>query len=364
MDSTRVNKYVSDTGMCSRREADKLIEQGRVTINGKVAEQGSKVYPGNEVRVDGERITRNVEPIIIAYNKPVGIVSTTDTKDPNNITHAINHPERIFPIGRLDKDSQGLILLTNEGDIVNKILRAGNEHEKEYIVTVDKAITADFIARMEKGVPILGVMTRKCKVVKKDRYVFNITLTQGLNRQIRRMCSFLGYKVERLERIRIMHIKLGNLKPGRWRSLTPDEVEELYRKIEASVKTEDASKSKKPTRKPQKPSIPSHVKIKGKGTTTKTDGKSRTVSKTTSPKIGSSKAVGKGKAATSRTSSSAGRGRVSASKTGSNTSKKRPTTFGAKPATRKSGGKSTPTRSRKTSSGKPKVATRGSQRRG
>lgn len=240
----RINKYISDSGYCSRREADKLIEQGSVTINGKRASIGSQVLAGQEVKVYGETVTCNTQPVFIAYNKPVGIVSTTDLDEPNNIIDAVGHDERIFPIGRLDKDSQGLIILTNEGDMVNKMLRVDNNHEKEYHVTVDKLINEDFVKKMQGGVPILGVVTRKCEVVKTGTHSFNIILRQGLNRQIRRMCEYLGYNVVRLERIRIMHIKLGNIKVGQWRNITKEELEMLRKKTASSVKTESAPKKK------------------------------------------------------------------------------------------------------------------------
>lgn len=246
----RINKYISESGFCSRREADKYIEQGAVTLNGKKVEMGTQVSPGQEVRVFGEIISGKAESIIIAYNKPVGIVSTTDPAEPDNLINAIGHPERIFPIGRLDKDSRGLLLLTNEGDIVNKILRVNNNHDKEYFVTVDKPITADFIKRMQGGIPILGVVTRKCEITQKGSNSFNIILRQGLNRQIRRMCEYLGYNVIKLQRIRIMHIHLNDMKVGQYRNLTPAESETLYKKIADSVKTEEASaKKRKPARK-------------------------------------------------------------------------------------------------------------------
>lgn len=237
----RINKYISESGFCSRREADKFIEQGGVTIDGKKAEVGSQVSPGQVVKVFGEVISGKAKSIIIAYNKPVGVVSTTDPAEPNNIVNAVGHTERIFPIGRLDKDSQGLLLLTNEGDIVNKILRVNNNHDKEYFVTVDKAINADFIKRMQGGIPILGVVTRKCEITQKGANSFTIVLRQGLNRQIRRMCEYLGYNVVKLQRIRIMHIHLNNLKIGQYRDLTFAESEALYKKIANSVKTEEAS---------------------------------------------------------------------------------------------------------------------------
>lgn len=241
----RINKYISESGYCSRREADKFIENGGVTINGKRAEIGSQVSPGDVVKVFGETINHNVKSVILAYNKPVGIVSTTDPGERDNIVNAVGYSERIFPIGRLDKDSQGLILLTNEGDIVNKILRANNNHDKEYVVTVNKPITNDFVQRMQGGIPILGIVTRKCEVVQKGPNTFTIVLKQGLNRQIRRMCEYLGYTVTKLQRTRIMHIHLGNLKVGQYRALTPSETELLYSKIETSVKTKEASTRKK-----------------------------------------------------------------------------------------------------------------------
>lgn len=246
----RINKYISESGYCSRREADKYIEQGSVTIDGKRAEIGSQVSPGQVVKVFGEKITNDVKSVIIAYNKPVGIVSTTDTTERDNIVDAVAYSERIFPIGRLDKDSQGLILLTNEGDIVNKILRADNNHDKEYLVTVNKSINAEFIKRMQGGIPILDVVTRKCEVTQQGANSFTIVLRQGLNRQIRRMCEYLGYTVTKLQRIRIMHIHLGNLKQGQYRSLTEKETEELYRKIEGSAKIATTpAKKKRPASK-------------------------------------------------------------------------------------------------------------------
>ena len=205
------------------------------------------------MKVYGETVTCNTEPVFIAYNKPIGIVSTTDLDEPNNIIDAVGHDERIFPIGRLDKDSQGLIILTNEGDMVNKMLRVDNNHEKEYHVTVDKLINEDFVKKMQGGVPILGVVTRKCEVVKTGTHSFNIILRQGLNRQIRRMCEYLGYNVVRLERIRIMHIKLGNIKVGQWRNITKEELEILRKKTASSVKTESAPKKKT---KPQETKTP------------------------------------------------------------------------------------------------------------
>lgn len=236
----RINKYLSEVGFCSRREADKLLEQGRITINGKIPELGTKVSDEDEILVDGVSIRKpEDEHVYIVLNKPVGIVCTTDTKrEKNNIVDFINHPKRIFPIGRLDKPSEGLILLTSDGDIVNKILRARNNHEKEYIVRVDKPITPKFLDKMRNGVPILGTVTKKCEVEQIDALSFRIILTQGLNRQIRRMCEFLGYEVKKLKRIRIMNIKL-DLPTGKWRDLTRAEMQELNLLLEDSEKTVD-----------------------------------------------------------------------------------------------------------------------------
>ncbi|MED2255108.1 MULTISPECIES: 23S rRNA pseudouridine(2604) synthase RluF [Brevibacillus] len=227
----RINKFISETGICSRREADKLIDAKRVTINGLVAELGSTVSPGDDVRIDGNPLGAKKKHVYIALNKPVGITCTTELHVKGNIVDFVNHPERIFPIGRLDKDSQGLILLTNDGDIVNKILRAENNHEKEYIVTVDKPVTANFLHGMANGVRILGTVTKPCKVTKVNERVFNIVLTQGLNRQIRRMCQAFGYQVRQLQRVRIMNIRLGNLKIGQWRNLTSEELKELNKNL-------------------------------------------------------------------------------------------------------------------------------------
>lgn len=239
---TRINKYLSEVGYCSRREADKLIIDGRVTINGKVPDMGTKVTPDDEVRVDGELISepKKKRQVYIAFNKPVGIVCTTDTKSERyNIIDFINFPKRIFPIGRLDKLSEGLIFLTSDGDIVNKILRAGNNHEKEYIVTVNKPITKEFVARMSKGVPVLETITRKCHVEQISKNTFKIILIQGLNRQIRRMCEYLGYEVTKLKRIRIMNIPL-DLPVGKWRLLTEKELNEINRLVSTSSKTHDS----------------------------------------------------------------------------------------------------------------------------
>ena len=237
----RLNKFIGETGYCSRREADRLISEGRVTINGLVPEMGTKVLETDEIRVDGKLIRENRDkPIYLAFNKPVGIECTTNQSVRNNIVDYINYPERIFPIGRLDKASEGLIFMTNDGDIVNKILRARNNHEKEYIVTVDKPITDRFIQKMGNGVPILDTVTRKCKVEQISKYIFKIVLTQGLNRQIRRMCEYLGYEVTALKRIRIINISL-DIQVGRYRDLTPAEIKELNQLIEPSSKTEEAS---------------------------------------------------------------------------------------------------------------------------
>ena len=237
----RLNKFIGETGFCSRREADKYIEEGRVTINGVVPELGTKVSPDDEVRIDGKLIREKREkPIYLAFNKPVGIECTTNLEVRNNIVDYINYPTRIFPIGRLDKASEGLIFMTNDGDIVNKILRARNNHEKEYTVTVNKLITDRFIQKMSNGVPILDTVTRKCKVEKISSTTFKIILTQGLNRQIRRMCEYLGYEVTALKRIRIINISL-DVPVGRFRDLTDAEIKELNELIEPSSKTEEAS---------------------------------------------------------------------------------------------------------------------------
>lgn len=236
----RINKFLSEVGFCSRREGDKLLEAGRLTLNGKIPEVGTKVMPGDIVRVDGKPVGKPLQKhVYIAFHKPVGIVSTTDTKsEKNNMIDFIGHPQRIFPIGRLDKDSEGLIFLTSEGDIVNKILRSKNNHEKEYIVTVDKPIHDRFIERMSGGIPILDTVTDPCKVEKISRFKFRIILTQGLNRQIRRMCEYLGYEVKQLKRIRIMNVHL-DIPVGKWRDLTEKELKELNYLVSDSSKTYD-----------------------------------------------------------------------------------------------------------------------------
>jgi 23S rRNA pseudouridine2604 synthase len=237
-DKTRINKYLSEVGYCSRRGADKLIEQGRVTVNGKVPEIGTKISKEDEIRVDGQLINEpNEKGIYLAFNKPVGIVCTTDTRvEKDNIIDYINYPKRIFPIGRLDKASEGLILMTNDGNIVNKILRARNFHEKEYIVRVNKPITNDFIAKMSSGVSILDTVTRKCEVEKLSAFEFRIVLTQGLNRQIRRMCEMLDYRVRKLKRVRIMNIEL-DIPVGKWRDLSNTELKEINHLVAQSSKT-------------------------------------------------------------------------------------------------------------------------------
>ena len=242
VESTRLNKAISDTGYCSRREADKLIEQGKVKINGRLGVLGDRVFPDDEVTINDKVIDRRKRSIYIAYHKPVGITCTTETYIPGNIITAINFPERIFPIGRLDKPSEGLIFLTSDGNIVNKILRAGNNHEKEYLVTVNKSIDADFIAKMGNGIPMLGTVTKKCSVEKISDRTFKIILTQGLNRQIRRMCDFLGYDVTRLIRTRIMNITLEGIKQGEWRYFSEKELNEILLLSSSSIKTEEASK--------------------------------------------------------------------------------------------------------------------------
>lgn len=240
-EAIRLNKFISDSGFCSRREADKLIEAGQVSINGKTPELGTKVLANDEVRVNGELIaasaTNKSDRVYIAYHKPVGITCTTERHVKGNIIDAIAHKERIFPIGRLDKPSEGLIFLTSDGDIVNKILRAENAHDKEYIVTVNRPLTDHFIQKMASGIPILNTITKSCQVKMQSKMVFNIVLTQGLNRQIRRMCEYLGYEVVKLKRTRIMSIRLAGLKAGQWRDLSEEEVQALHLAVMDSSKT-------------------------------------------------------------------------------------------------------------------------------
>ncbi|AKN33212.1 pseudouridine synthase [Clostridium carboxidivorans P7] len=244
-DSMRINKFISEKGICSRREADTLIQEKRVTINGITAELGSRVKSTDEVKLDGKLLTEKEkdDKVYIALNKPVGIICTTEKKIKNNIVDFVNYPKRIFHIGRLDKDSEGLIFLTNDGDIVNKILRAGNNHEKEYIVTVDKCITNSFLKEMASGVSILNTVTKPCKVYKEGSHIFRIILTQGLNRQIRRMCEALGYNVLKLKRIRIMNVTLKDIPVGKWRYLSPSELKTINKLTSTSIKTEEASLS-------------------------------------------------------------------------------------------------------------------------
>lgn len=227
----RINKFISETGFCSRREADKLVESGRVTINGALAELGSQAELGDDVRIDGKPIGEQKSHVYIALNKPVGITSTTEEHVEGNIVDFVGHRERIFPIGRLDKDSEGLILMTNDGDIVNRILRAEGKHDKEYVVTVDRPITPKFVQAMSEGVHILGSMTLPCTVTKEGDRVFRIILNEGRNRQIRRMCAAFGYQVRKLRRVRIMNIKLGALPTGKWRDLTSEELSELFAQL-------------------------------------------------------------------------------------------------------------------------------------
>ncbi|MCF0070109.1 23S rRNA pseudouridine(2604) synthase RluF [Dyadobacter sp. CY261] len=241
MDPVRINKFISETGFCSRREADKLVEQGRVTLNGRKVVLGDKATSDDDVRVDGKALKAKKPAVYIAFNKPVGITCTTERHIKGNIIDYIRHKERIFPIGRLDKPSEGLIFLTSDGDIVNKILRAGNNHEKEYVVTVNKPITPDFLQKMASGVPVLGTITKKCFVRKESSFVFTIILTQGLNRQIRRMCEYLGYNVTKLKRVRIMNVTLNDLPTGKWRDLTPAEMNEINEAVRQSTKTEEGS---------------------------------------------------------------------------------------------------------------------------
>lgn len=270
--STRLNKYISESGICSRREADRYIEQGHVFINGRRAVMGDRVSAGDKVRVNGQQIEpkKAEQSVFIAFNKPVGITSTTEAGVRDNIVEYVNYSQRIFPIGRLDKDSQGLIFLTNNGDIVNKILRAGNQHEKEYVVTVNKPVTDQFIEGMANGVPMLGTMTKKCVVTKEAPLIFRIILIQGLNRQIRRMCEHFGYEVTKLERVRIMNVSVKGIPPGEWRELTEPELAGIYKMVEHSVSTEEASQPKKnpyenyrgTNRTTVKPPRPAHNKNK------------------------------------------------------------------------------------------------------
>jgi len=243
--SISLNKFISSTGVCSRREADTWISAGRVTINHLPVQLGNRVFPGDLVQIDGKPLQENPLLLYIAYHKPVGIVCTTDLKEPKNIINQIRHPQRLFPIGRLDKASHGLIFLTNDGDIVNKVLRAGNNHEKEYLVSLNKPVTEAFLKKMRTGIPILGTITKPCKVFQIDTFSFNIILTQGLNRQIRRMCAYLDYEVCSLKRVRIMDITIAGIDSNKWRYFTASEMKKMEEKLRFSVKTEEASLFKK-----------------------------------------------------------------------------------------------------------------------
>ncbi len=238
--SKRINKYLSEIGYCSRREADRLINEKRITINDIVPDLGTKILSTDIVKVDGKIVNKDNEFVYLAFNKPIGVTSTTDQSDPTNVIDYINYPKRIFHIGRLDKDSEGLLLLTNDGDIVNKILRANNQHDKEYIVTVDKKITQEFLNNMAKGVPILDTVTKPCDIIEINSNTFKIILTEGLNRQIRRMCTYFDYNVVKLKRVRIMNIKL-DVSLGEYRNLTQKELKELFQLLKDSSKTEEAS---------------------------------------------------------------------------------------------------------------------------
>ena len=281
--TTRLNKYISESGLCSRRAADRFIELGQVFINGRKAKIGDKVFFGDLVMVNGNTIepAQAENTILLAYNKPVGITSTTEANVKGNIVDHVNHSERVFPIGRLDKDSQGLIFLTNNGDLVNKILRAGNNHEKEYIVTVNKPITDQFIEGMGKGVPVLGIMTKKCKVIKESPFIFKITLIQGLNRQIRRMCEYFDYEVTKLERVRIMNISVKGLPVGDWRELTEEEQAEIFKMV-AKSSSEKPATPKQVTKKTarEKEERPAQRFAKDKSARGKEPGASRGTSQT------------------------------------------------------------------------------------
>lgn len=312
----RLNKYISDSGLCSRRVADQYIEKGQVFINGRRAVIGDKVSPKDTVKVNGQEIEAQTAEdfILLAYNKPVGITCTTELNVKGNIVEHVNHSARLFPIGRLDKDSQGLIFMTNNGDIVNKMLRAGNNHEKEYVVTVDKVITDDFLEGMSSGVPILGVMTKKCKITQESSYVFRIILVQGLNRQIRRMSEHFGYEVTRLERVRIMNIRLKGLPIGDWRDLDQQEIEGIFSLIERSSSKEKPKKASQKTNTPSSNQTKSSSKRKsfsGKPSTVQATRSGKPGAKSASTKPGSKSTRSKSKTfkAKSKTSPSAGRKR-------------------------------------------------------
>ena len=247
MSSVRLNKFISESGICSRREADRYIAQGTVLVNGKPAQVGAQVSPRDRVTVNGQKLEAReaADAIYLAFNKPVGITTTSEPGVRGNIVDYVNHAARVFPVGRLDKESQGLIFLTSDGDIVNKILRAGNKHEKEYLVTVNRPLTEAMLAEMAQGVPILGMMTKRCAVQKETPFIFRITLVQGLNRQIRRMVEHFGYEVTKLERVRIMNVSLRGLPLGEWRDLTAEELAGILRMVEKSSGTEEASGGKR-----------------------------------------------------------------------------------------------------------------------
>lgn len=340
--STRINKYISESGLCSRREADRFVEQGNVWINGRRATTGDQVVAGDRVKVNGQEIEPQEEEdlILIALNKPVGIVSTTESSEKDNIVEFVKHGARIFPIGRLDKDSQGLIFLTNNGDLVNKILRANNNHEKEYQVMVNKPITEEFIEGMQKGVPILGQVTKKCKVEKASTFVFTITLVQGLNRQIRRMCEYFGYEVTQLIRTRIMNVALKGLALGDWRDLTPKEIDTIVALTESSDAAPSAPKAAKPKPKPRVKSA--HGSRKGPaGANVKAGGSGKAASGKPRPG-GKGKPGASGKAASKAKTASAGKPAGQGKRGGKPVGKGRPGS--GKPATRGNANRSKPKR--------------------
>lgn len=296
----RINKYLGDAGVCSRREADTYIKEGKVTIDGQTALMGSRVMPGQVVMFNGKPLERQEQQVLIAFYKPVGIVCTTDTKEPDNVIDFINYGKRIYPIGRLDKDSEGLLLLTNDGDIVNKILRAGNHHEKEYLVTVNKPLTPEFLRAMESGVPILDTVTKPCKIEPTGKNSFKIILTQGLNRQIRRMCEYLEYRVISLKRVRIMHITLGRLNPGTYRNLTPAELSQLREVLKdssklpaAQAKQEEVQKKKTEPRKSDRRDTRKEMKSGNKSEDRKRNRTGGRLSGKTDRKTGTNRSAGR-----------------------------------------------------------------------
>lgn len=340
--STRINKYISESGMCSRREADRFVEQGNVWINGRRATTGDQVVAGDRVKVNGQEIEpREAEDrVLIALNKPVGIVSTTEPGEKDNIVEFVKHGARIFPIGRLDKDSQGLIFLTNDGDLVNKILRANNHHEKAYRVTVDKPVTDEFVEGMQRGVPILGQVTRRCQVRRESTFVFTITLVQGLNRQIRRMCEYFGYEVTQLIRTRIMNVSLKGLALGDWRDLTPREIDTII----ALTENSDAAPKKSGRAKPnsgsrsgtaRQPASKGGRASTGTGAKTGTKAGGRTAATKAHPK---GQKAASGKASPAGKSHAAGKSHPSA-KAGKPGARGK---AGAKPGDRKRSGKAGP----------------------